>query len=88
MFEGNNENNSFGSFKKAPIYKKEILIWDLAHHIAEVASNTITNAECDLKRDILRDYAGYIMEDASKIAPKIAGAWGDKLYDLKWKMSL
>jgi len=83
MFEENNGDHSFESFKESPIYKKAMLIWDLAHHIAELAAKTKSTADTDLERDILKDYAGYIMEDASKIAPKIVGAWGDQIYDLK-----
>ena len=83
MFEENNENHSFRSFEKSPIYKKAILIWDLAHHIAELAAKSEVTTDIDLERNVLKDYAGYIMEDASKIAPKIAGASGDQIYDLK-----
>lgn len=83
MFEDNNEDKRFRDFEEAPIYKKAMLIWDLAHRIAELAAKTKTNTDTDFERDILNDYSNYIMEDASKIAPKIAGAWGDQIYDLK-----
>ena len=83
MLENDNGDNSFRSYEKAPIYKKAMLIWELAHRIAELVAKTKNDIESDLELEILEDYAGYIMEDASKIAPKIAGAWGDQIYDLK-----
>jgi len=83
MFEEENENMDFKSFEKSPIYKKAMLIWDLAYHIAELASKTNNNSNSEFEKDLLKEYTGYIVEDASKIAPKIAGAWGSQLYDLK-----
>ncbi|SDW87215.1 hypothetical protein [Aequorivita viscosa] len=83
MFEEENENMDFKSFEKSRIYKKAMLIWDLAYHIAELASKTNNNSNSEFEKDLLKEYAGYIVEDASKIAPKIAGAWGSQLYDLK-----
>src|SRR5690554_5092409 len=83
MFEEENENMDFKSFEKSPIYKKAMLIWDLAYHIAELASKTNNNSNSEFEKDLLKEYTGYIMEDASKIAPKIAGAYGSELYDLK-----
>lgn len=83
MFDDNDYHEDFGGFEKAPIYKKAMGIWDLAHRIAEVAAKTQSNIDFGTERDIMEDYAGYIMEDASQIAPKIAGAWGDQIYDLK-----
>ena len=83
MFDDIPEDGDFAKFEEAPIYKKAMVIWDLAHRIAEVAAKTKSNIDLGTERDILEDYAGYIMEDASKIAPKIAGAWGDQIYDIK-----
>lgn len=83
MFEDHKDDNSFREFEKAPIYIKAMQIWDLAHRIAEVAAKTKSKTDNNLDREILKDYADYIMEDASKIAPKIAGAWGSGIYDLK-----
>lgn len=83
MFEDNNEDNPIRDFEEAAIYKKAMLIWDLAHRIAELAAKNKSTTDIDFERDILNDYSNYIMEDASKIAPKIAGAWGNQIYDLK-----
>ncbi len=81
MFEEDDDN--YLKFEETPIYKKAVLIRDLAHRIADVAAKTKSNFDLDSERDILEDYAVYIREDSSKIAPKIAGAWGQQIYDLK-----
>ncbi len=78
-----NEYEDFKKLEEAPIYKKAMVIWDLAHHIAQVAAKTKGNLDSGAGRDILEEYASYIIEDASVIAPKIAGAWGSQIYDLK-----
>ena len=70
-------------FETAPIYQKAMAIWEMAHHIAEVATRSKGNISFGEDRDILSEYAEYIMADASLLAPKIAGAWGDQLYDIK-----
>ncbi len=83
MFEDDNEEKSFDDYKSAPIFQKAMQIWELARRIAEIAERTEVDIDSEMGREILKDYAGYIMDDASKIAPKIAGAWGDQIYDLK-----
>lgn len=83
MFGDRSDDEDFAKFEKSPIYKKAMAIWVMAHRIAEIAAKTKSDIDFGGDRDILEDYAGYMMEDASKIAPKIAGAWGVQLYDLK-----
>lgn len=83
MFEDNNKHNPLRDLDEAPIYQKAMLIWDLAYRIAELATRNKNTGDSEFDFDILNEYANYIREDASKIAPKIAGAWGDQIYDLK-----
>lgn len=83
MFDDTDDQEDFMGFEKAPIYKKAMGIWDLAHRISEMAAKTKSNIDFGSDRDILEEYANYIMENASLIAPKIAGAWGSQIYDIK-----
>lgn len=85
MFDDNEneEDDAFAGLEEAPIYKKALLIWDLAHSISELARRSISNVEASLQRDVLEEYADYIIADASILAPKVAGTWAFKIYDLK-----
>lgn len=82
MFDDSQGDESKG-YENAPIYKKAMEIWDLAHRIAELAADNENHVGPGTKQEFLEDLAHFIIEDATQLAPKIAGAWGTQFYDIK-----
>lgn len=83
MFDNSNDDDDFFEFEKTPLYLKAMEIWELAHRIAEIASDSKTHFKVGKKQNVLKEFADYIIEDASILAPKVAGAWGSQFYDIK-----
>lgn len=83
MFDDSNDNDDFFEYEKAPIYLKAMEIWELAHRIAEIASDSNSPIKINRKQHVLREFSDFIIQDASILAPKVAGAWGSQFYDIK-----
>lgn len=67
-------NDDLFSHKELPIYKKANEIFDLASKVADLI---------DGEDDILKEYKRFMLEDASIISAKIAGAEGADIYDIR-----
>jgi|SRR5690554_232337 len=83
MFDDFNDDDDFFAYEETPIYQKALEIWELAHRIAEIASDSNTPFKMGRKQHVLKEFSDYIIEDASILAPKVAGAWGTQYYDAK-----
>lgn len=77
------DNDDFFGFEKTPIYKKAIDVWEVAHRIAEMASDMGDESKTERESRNLEHLADIIAEDAYMIAPKIASAWSSDFYDIK-----
>lgn len=68
------EDDHFGNIEKMPIYLKGMELYDLTHQICELIP------EDD---DRLQTYKRFMLEDASMLSVKVAGAEGADLYDIR-----
>lgn len=76
MFEDHdNDERNYDSVKKMPIYQKALDILNLSRRITALIEEE--------HNELSKEYGNLIMEDASILAPKIAGAEMIDLYDLK-----
>jgi len=68
------DDSSFDGIEKIPIYLKGVEIDDLIHKICELIPTD---------NDHLQRYKQYMLEDASMLSVKVAGAEGGDLYDIR-----
>ncbi|WP_422349809.1 hypothetical protein [Flagellimonas sp.] len=85
MFDDDDENHreSYESIRKMPVYQKGMEILQLANKIAELVSDEEYDKLPEAERSALQHHAQYLRSNAMLINPKIAGAVGADLYDLK-----
>lgn len=84
MFEDEDDDRrSFDDTRKMPIFKKAEQILELTRRLVEVISKEDSNATDDYEREMLDHHADYLMENASIIPAKIAGAEGADIYDIR-----
>ncbi len=67
-------NDDFFSHRELPIYKKAMEIFDLASKLADLI---------DEEDEMLKHYKEFMLQDASMISAKIAGAEGADIYDIR-----
>ncbi len=85
MFSSDDDDFSREHFKKTPIYKKGWHIFELADKIASlVKEGEEEYAHLDeAERGLLQQQAYQLRADAMLICPKLGGAEGSMLYDIK-----
>ncbi|WP_418500242.1 hypothetical protein [Flagellimonas sp.] len=85
MFEEEDETGkSHSEFEKMPIYKKAWHIFDVADKIASLVNDEEEYVSLEeSERSLLRHHAEQLRNDALLICPKIAGAEGGDLYDIR-----
>ncbi|WP_431126552.1 hypothetical protein [Flagellimonas flava] len=85
MFDEDDENqrNSYESIRKMPIYQKGQEIFQLAEKISELVIDEEYNLLPEAKKSALQHHAQYLKSNAMMINPKMAGAIGADLYDIK-----
>ncbi len=85
MFEEEDESGkSHSDFEKMPIYQKAWHIFDVADKIASLVNDEEEYASLEeSERSLLRHHAEQLRNDAMLICPKIAGAEGGDLYDIR-----
>ncbi len=84
MFEDEDDNHkSFDDTKKMPIFKKAEHILIITRRLVEVISKEDSDAKDDYEKSMLEHHADYLMNNASIIPAKIAGAEGADLYDIR-----
>ncbi|WP_418497966.1 hypothetical protein [Flagellimonas sp.] len=85
MFEEEDESGkSHSDFEKMPIYQKAWHIFDVADKIASLVNDEEEYVSLEeSERSLLRHHAEQLRNDALLICPKIAGAEGGDLYDIR-----
>ncbi|WP_420321153.1 hypothetical protein [Flagellimonas sp.] len=85
MFDEDDENHRapYESIRKMPIYKKGQEIFKLADKIFDLVMDEGYDTLPEEEKNALQHHAQYLKSNAMLINPKIAGAIGADLYDLK-----
>ena len=84
MFNEEEENpKNHEEVEKMPLYQKAMEILDLTDKIMTVVSDQVENMPEGYEKDMMGEYVRWMLENAMTIPPKIAGAEGGNLYDLR-----
>jgi len=84
MFNNRDEDpKSFDNTEKMPIFVKAKAILNLTKHIVEIISKEESDAKDDYDKEMLEHYGEFLINNASIIPIKIAGAEDGNFYDIK-----
>ena len=78
-----NQDNSRERIQKMPLFIKAQEITQLSLKIVESVESEDASNLSEIERDLLKNYAQYIRENALVIPAKISGAEAVEIYDLK-----